>query len=84
MKRWLTRTNQDQHKQAVGTMQSLDQMLMKCKMSADFVTFKQSEECSYQVSYFKTLVNPDTVQNHILLRLSERPFQSLEDLKTNL
>ncbi len=44
----------------------LDDLLHQCKESADFVSFRYSEDSDIYIHYFKSIINPDILQDFIL------------------
>ncbi len=44
----------------------IDDLLHQCKQSADFTSFRYSENNTFYLHYFKSIINPDILQEHIL------------------
>ncbi|MEG9294870.1 spore germination protein [Mangrovibacillus sp. Mu-81] len=44
----------------------IDDLLHQCKMSADFISFRYSEDSEYYIHYFKSIINPDILHEFIL------------------
>lgn len=63
---------------------SLSELIQKLKASSDFSTFEQSSVNTFYLSYFKTLVNPEFVHRDLLPYLTDKPFQTLDELRKNL
>jgi spore germination protein KA len=76
--------NLDKNKAEKSEGLSFVELMAKFEASADFSTFEQSSVNPFYISYFKTLVNPEFVHRDLLRYITDKPFQSLEDLRKNL
>lgn len=63
---------------------SYTELMIKLKASSDFISFPLSESKLFYLSYFKTLVKPDFIHRDILPFLTDKSFQTIENIKENL
>ncbi|WXB92439.1 spore germination protein [Bacillus sp. FJAT-52991] len=62
----------------------LGQLLTLCQESNDFLTFRLRDDSPFFVSFYKTLINPDTVHQNILAALSNKKLADLQTIKEQL
>nr|WP_100401997.1 spore germination protein [Bacillus sp. FJAT-42315] len=60
------------------------QLLMLCEESSDFLTFRLQDDSPFFISFYKTLINPDTVHQNILAKLADKKLTDLQAIKEKL
>ncbi|WP_353626364.1 hypothetical protein [Bacillus sp. JCM 19041] len=66
------------------TPKSIEDLLETCQKSADFHSFKLTEDNPYHVYYIETLIKPELVHDEILLYLKKPENTTLLDLKKDI
>ncbi|WP_203363136.1 spore germination protein [Bacillus sp. REN10] len=61
-----------------------NQLLTVCTESSDFLTFRLHDDAPFFVSFYKTLINPDTVHQNILAALADKKLTDLQVIKEKL
>lgn len=62
----------------------LNKLLAICNESSDFLTFRLHDNSPFSISFYKTLVNPDTVHQNILANLSDQKPADLQAIKEQI
>lgn len=77
--------NQQHNAEEKNNDVQLEELLKQCKQSSDFTSYRYSQTSPYYIHYYKTLIDIDILQKHILPFITEgQNHISLFDLKENL